>query len=374
MTSSNSGSAKSSAKAEAGAALRLEAVRFAFGRAPPAVDGVSLDVAAGSFFALLGPSGCGKTTLLRLVGGYLRPQEGTIHLGARDVTSLPPERRGVGMVFQNYALFPHLSARGNVAFGLEVRGVPRRERQRQVEDILDRVGLEGTERERRPHELSGGQQQRVALARALVLRPQVLLLDEPFANLDRRLREQMRGELRDLQGRTGVTTLLVTHDQEEALALAGRVGLMRGGRLVQAGTPQELYRRPCDRWAACFLGDANLWPVEGVDGDEIHLQGGLSLDGRRAGLESMPAVGSVLMVRPEHGVAGLVARSCPCTWEGEVTASTFLGHDQVVSVALTPKTTIRVRCRPADGEAIVGSRVLVGIPAGALWPLPGDSP
>jgi ABC-type Fe3+/spermidine/putrescine transport system ATPase subunit len=354
-------------------ALRLEAVRFAYGRAPPAVDGVSLEVVTGSFFALLGPSGCGKTTLLRLVGGYLRPREGAIHLGGRDVAALPPERRNVGMVFQNYALFPHLSARGNVAFGLEVRGIPRRERQRQIEDILDRVGLEPAERDRRPHELSGGQQQRIALARVLVLRPQVLLLDEPFANLDRRLREQMRGELRDLQSRTGVTALFVTHDQEEALALADRVGLMRGGRLVQAGTPQELYRRPCDRWAACFLGDANLWPVEGVDGDQVHLQGGLSLDGRRAGLELLPIVGSLLMVRPEHVVLGRAARSCPCTWEGEVTASAFLGHDQVVSVALPPKVTIRVRCRPTDGEAVVGSRVLVGIPAGVLWSLPGDA-
>jgi ABC-type Fe3+/spermidine/putrescine transport system ATPase subunit len=349
-------------------------VRYTFGGGPAAVDGVSLELAQGTFFGLLGPSGCGKTTLLRLVGGYRLPQAGVIRLGGRDVTHCPPERRNVGMVFQNYALFPHLSARGNVAFGLEMRGVPRKERERRVEDMLDRVGLASGERARKPHELSGGQQQRAALARALVLEPQVLLLDEPFANLDRHLREQMRGELRELQRRTGVSTLLVTHDQEEALALADRVGLMRAGRLLQVGTPQELYRRPCNRWAACFLGDANLLGVAGVDGDQVYLQGGLSLDRRRAGLEP-PAAGAWVMVRPEHCLLGSAARDCPCSWEGEVQASTFLGHDQLVRVAVTPEVVLKVRCRPTDTTVPPrGERIAVGILAGALWVLPGAGP
>jgi ABC-type Fe3+/spermidine/putrescine transport system ATPase subunit len=350
-------------------------VRFAFGSGPAAVDGVSLEMVPGTFFALLGPSGCGKTTLLRLIGGYRLPQAGVIRLGGRDVTRLPPERRDVGMVFQNYALFPHLSARDNVAFGLEMRGVPRKERESRVEDMLERVGLDLGERSRKPQELSGGQQQRVALARALVLAPQVLLLDEPFANLDRRLREQMRGELRDLQRRTGVTTLLVTHDQEEALALADRVGLMRGGRLLQVDAPQELYRRPCNRWAACFLGDANLLEVESVAGDEVRLQGGWSLDWRSAGLERPPAPGAWLMVRPEHCVIGPEARACPCWWEGEVAAWTFLGHDQLVRVALAPHAELKVRCRPGeDSNPVVGHFMPVGIAAGALWVLPEAEP
>jgi ABC-type Fe3+/spermidine/putrescine transport system ATPase subunit len=339
------------------------------------VDGFSLALAPGTFFALLGPSGCGKTTLLRLVGGYRRPQAGVVLLGGRDVTRLPPERRDVGMVFQNYALFPHLSARANVAFGLEMRGVSRRERRERVEAVLDRVGLAAAERDRKPAALSGGQQQRVALARALVLAPQVLLLDEPFANLDRRLREELRGELRDLQRRAGVTTLLVTHDQEEALALADRVGLMRAGRLLQADTPEGLYRRPADRWAARFLGDANLLRVAGVAGDELRLDGGVSLDWRRAGLAAAPATGAWLLVRPEGCVLGPAARACPACWEGEVTARSFLGHDQLVTLTLAPGQALRVRCRPAEGlDAGLGARVLVGVPGGAWWMLPGDGP
>ncbi|HMF12834.1 MAG TPA: ABC transporter ATP-binding protein, partial [Gemmataceae bacterium] len=186
------------------AGLALDGLSFAFGSSP-ALDDVSLQVLPGSFFSLLGPSGSGKTTLLRLVGGYLTPARGSIRICGRDVTRLPPERRDVGMVFQNYALFPHLTARENVAFGLEMRRVPRAERERRVEAMLDRVGLSAHQRDRRPARLSGGQQQRVALARALVVEPALLLLDEPLANLDRPLREQMRRELKELQHRAGVT-------------------------------------------------------------------------------------------------------------------------------------------------------------------------
>ncbi|HRI53779.1 MAG TPA: ABC transporter ATP-binding protein, partial [Pseudomonadota bacterium] len=239
------------------------------------MDGVSLELPAGAFFCLLGPSGCGKTTLLRLLGGYLQPDAGRVFIGDEELTNAPPERRGIGMVFQSYALFPHLSARDNVAFGLQARRVPRAARAQRVEEMLDRVGLSAAERDRRPRELSGGQQQRVALARALVIAPRLLLLDEPFANLDRHLRERLRGELKELQRRTGVTTLLVTHDQDEALSLADQVGLMLNGRLLQVDTPQRLYQYPRTPFAARFVGAANLLQVERCTADALHLSGGL---------------------------------------------------------------------------------------------------
>jgi ABC-type Fe3+/spermidine/putrescine transport system ATPase subunit len=265
----------------------------------PAVAGVSLDLPAGGFFALLGASGSGKTTLLKLIGGYLSPARGSIVVAGRDVTALPPERRQIGMVFQSYALFPHLSARRNVAFGLEVRGVPGPERRRRVEEALDRVALAAEARERRPAGLSGGQQQRVAVARALVIEPDLLLLDEPLANLDRRLREQVRGELRELQRRTGVTTLLVTHDHEEALALADAVGVMAAGRLLQVGTPPEVYERPTCPYVARLLGEANLLRVEQTGPSELILAGGVRLAPVPPALAGA-GPGDVVLVRPER--------------------------------------------------------------------------
>ncbi|HWG42012.1 MAG TPA: ABC transporter ATP-binding protein, partial [Gemmataceae bacterium] len=257
-------------------ALTLQGVGFAFGKTP-VLSGISLQLAPGTFFSLLGPSGGGKTTLLKLIGGYLRPTIGDIFLGERNVTTLPPERRDIGMVFQNYALFPHLTARENVSFGLEMRRIPRLEREQRVESMLDRVGLTAAERGRRPAQLSGGQQQRVALARALVLAPNLLLLDEPLANLDRHLREQLRGELKALQRDSGVTALLVTHDRDEALTLADRVGVLAGGRLLQEGDPQEVYQRPRCPFAARLLGDANLFTVEAIVSPQVRLEGGLYL-------------------------------------------------------------------------------------------------
>src|SRR5438067_259830 len=219
-------------------AVRLEDLTFGYGPTP-VVRGVSLAVPPGRLLTLLGPSGCGKTTLLKLVGGYLTPSAGRVVLRQRDVTHLPPEARNAGMVFQNYALFPHLTARQNVAFGLEVHGIARAERDRRVDAMLDRVGLSAAERDRRPAALSGGQQQRVALARALVIEPDVLLLDEPLANLDARLRHDVRGELRRLQKLSALTTIMVTHDQDEAMSVGDRLAVMNAGRVQQVGTAQR---------------------------------------------------------------------------------------------------------------------------------------
>jgi ABC-type Fe3+/spermidine/putrescine transport system ATPase subunit len=225
--------------------------------AAAALDEVSIAFPEGRLFALLGPSGSGKTTLLRSIAGFVRPDRGEIRFDGEPVQGVPPHRRGIGMVFQSYALFPHLSVADNVAFGLAVRGVPRRDIAREVGDALGLVRLTGLER-RRPRQLSGGQQQRVALARALVTRPRVLLLDEPLSALDRRLRQAMQLELRALVRRVGITTILVTHDQEEALTMADRIAVLAEGRVVQEGTPREVYERPRTAFAATFLGDANL--------------------------------------------------------------------------------------------------------------------
>jgi putative spermidine/putrescine transport system ATP-binding protein len=236
--------------------LSLQGVTKAYGRAL-AVAGVTLEVAKGECIALLGPSGCGKTTTLRLVAGFLAPDSGRILLAGRDITRDPPNRRNIGMVFQAYALFPHLSAAGNVGFGLEMRGVPRAEAARRVADALDMVGLSAMA-ERYPSQLSGGQQQRVALARALVIEPDLLLLDEPLSNLDAGLRAEMRAEIAALRRRLGITTLFVTHDQHEAMALADRIAVMSAGRVVELGPPQRLSDAPAQVFTAGFLGERNV--------------------------------------------------------------------------------------------------------------------
>jgi putative spermidine/putrescine transport system ATP-binding protein len=232
--------------------LTLSGLTLAYG-GTVAVDGLDLAMAEGELVALLGPSGCGKTTTMRAVAGLLPPRAGTIRLAGRDITHVPANRRGVGLVFQSYALFPHLSVFENVAFGLRLAGTGREELARRVADALGMVGLTGFER-RLPRELSGGQQQRVALARAVVVRPRLLLLDEPLSNLDARLRLEMRSELRRLQRELGVTMVYVTHDQAEALALADRIVVMRAGTIEQEGAPEAVYTRPRTAFVARFMG------------------------------------------------------------------------------------------------------------------------
>jgi putative spermidine/putrescine transport system ATP-binding protein len=242
--------------------LVLDSLTKRFG-AHLAVDGLSLGVEKGEFVSLLGPSGCGKTTTLQMIAGFIEPTSGAIRLEGRDLLAVKPSRRGLGIVFQSYALFPHMSVAENVAFGLEMQGVAAAERTRRVGETLELVGLAAFA-QRFPRQLSGGQQQRVALARALVIRPQILLLDEPLSNLDAKLREEMQIELRQIQRTVGTTTILVTHDQAEAMALSDRLVVMNNGRAEQIGAPHEAYERPATAFVASFLGKTNL-----VDGAAV---------------------------------------------------------------------------------------------------------
>src|SRR4051812_7868122 len=258
--------------------LRIDGVAKRFGGFT-AVDKLSLDIRAGEFFALLGPSGCGKTTLLRMLAGFETPDAGKILLGGKDIAQVLPHQRPVNMMFQNYALFPHLNVRDNIAFGLKRANMPRPEIDARVAEMVALVRLEGLEK-RKPDQLSGGQRQRVALARSLARRPQVLLLDEPLAALDKKLRENTQGELTELQRRLGLTFIIVTHDQEEAMTVADRIGVMDSGRLEQVATPRQLYEAPGSRWIAEFVGDINM--LEGqLESRDAHL---LTIATRDAGM------------------------------------------------------------------------------------------
>ena len=249
--------------------LRIDAVEKRFGGFT-AVDKLSLDIKAGEFFALLGPSGCGKTTLLRMLAGFEAPDAGRILLDGEDIAAVLPHQRPVNMMFQNYALFPHLSVANNIAFGLRREGLPRKEIKARVAEMVALVRLEGLEK-RKPDQLSGGQQQRVALARALARRPRLLLLDEPMAALDKKLRESTQLELMALQKRLGTSFVIVTHDQQEAMTVADRIGVMNAGRLEQVATPRRLYEAPATRWVAEFVGDVNMLEgrVERRDGGRL---------------------------------------------------------------------------------------------------------
>ena len=288
-----------------------------------AVDALTLEIAQGELVALLGPSGCGKTTTLRMIGGFVEATRGRIAIGGRDVTALPPARRNIGFGFQNYALFPHMSVAGNVGFGLEMRRRPKPEVARRVAAMLDLVRL-GTLAERLPKQLSGGQQQRVALARALVIEPDVLLLDEPLSNLDAQLRQDMKAEIRALQRSLGITTIFVTHDQDEALSIADRVVVMRAGRIEQDGSPQTVFADPQSRFVAAFMGFTNL-----LDGERVGSGGFRLADGTTVGVA--PCTGppghgpQTLAVRPERvgldaaesGGAGIAAKVVLATFRGE---------------------------------------------------------
>jgi len=317
------------------------------------VDGLSLAVAEGELLTLLGPSGCGKTTTLRCIGGFIAQDSGTIGIAGHDMAGVPPHRRQVGMVFQSYALFPHLSVFDNVAFGLRIRKVERTELSRRVGRALEMVRLSEFAA-RYPKQLSGGQQQRMALARALVYEPRVLLLDEPLSNLDAKLRVEMRSDIRSLQRALGVTALYVTHDQEEALSISDRVMVMNQGKIEQLSAPWELYNRPTTRFVASFVGAANILPAEvlearGADA-RVLVAGVLRLTVPRAGLPDGREMW--LVARPEALHIGRPAEDPPETLAGgKVVQLTMLG------------ATLR-----ADVEIAGGHRILLDIVHGGIQP------
>ncbi|WP_154097330.1 ABC transporter ATP-binding protein [Microbacterium testaceum] len=306
-----------------------------------AVDDIDLAIPTGKLTTLLGPSGCGKTTSLRMLAGYTQPTSGRIMIAGTDATRLPPEKRGLGMVFQSYALFPHMSVAENVGYGLKLRKVAPTERKRRVAEALDLVGL-GHLAASRPKKLSGGQQQRVALARAIAIRPTLLLLDEPLSNLDARLRVQMRAEIRRIQAETGLTVVLVTHDQDEALEMSDRMVLMRAGRIMQEGAPSKVFGAPANRFVAEFLGYENF--VTDADG-------------------------SLTTVRPEHLTLGASTAS-GLSIDGVVTDVAYRGVDRLVTVETVDRAGETVRLvadvRDEDVTARPGQSVTVSAPAARL--------
>jgi thiamine transport system ATP-binding protein len=353
--------------------VSLEGVSVEYGEVR-ALSGVSLSVDPGEFFTLVGPSGCGKTTTLRLVAGLESPSGGRVHIGDEDVTPLPPERRNVGIVFQNYALFAHMTVRENVAYGLRFRdtGTPRRER---VDELLSLVDLEGMG-ERDPTELSGGQKQRVALARALAPAPDVLLLDEPLSALDAELRERLRLRVREIQRELGITTIYVTHDQAEALAISDRVAVMNDGRIEQVDTPERLYNRPRTRFVASFVGDNNLFEAAVVGSDPLRVRLGdhefvlpdaALLD---AGFRVTPSERVTVGVRPESIRTG----AGDVTLEAEIEHVEFLGDAYRLHCAWGDERVLVKTDRPAEGRIDLGfdAESVTLVEAGPRGPFDGD--
>jgi len=330
--------------------LRVEGLQKRFGEVA-ALDGVSLDIASGELLTILGPSGSGKTTLLKVVAGFETPDAGVVRIDGVEITALPPARRDIGMVFQNYALFPHLTVRANVAFPLEMRNVAKAEVERRVTEALQLVELGGYD-QRLPKQLSGGQQQRVALARAIVFNPRLLLLDEPFGALDRKLRETMQLEVRRLQRRLGLTTVFITHDQEEALVLSDRIAVMNKGRIEQVATTTEIYERPANAFVADFVGESNIFHGTVTEPGVISLEGGRRLFARHSGKTGQRM--GVLM-RPERFGRGANV------FAGEVKEAVYLGVSFKLRIACDDGLELIVR-QPARGELPApGTRVNVSI-------------
>ena len=350
-------------------AVALDGVTKRFGKTT-ALDDVSLMVRRGELMTLLGPSGCGKTTLLNLVAGFLIPDSGEIAIAGRRMTDVPAYRREIGIMFQNYALFPHMSVAANVGYGLRMRRVAKAEIARRVDEALALVKLAGLE-DRKPRQLSGGQQQRVALARALVIRPQVLLLDEPFSALDRNLRASMQVELKEIQRKLGVTAIFVTHDQSEALSLSDRIAVIADGRIRQLDTPDEIYRHPLDRFVASFIGDANVLRarLEQIDGTVATVALGAARATVPARTLQGAAVGNTvdLFIRPEQ--LRVADNEAAAAVHGLVAAQIYQGGhiDLYVEVpqALSGRVLLRVPSHEAASLRPPGTRIGITLAADA---------
>ena len=339
------------------------------------VSRASFSIGEGELFTLLGPSGCGKTTLLRLIAGFYAPDEGEVRFDDRRVNEVPPHERGIGMVFQNYALWPHMTVFENVAYGLKLRKLDRAEIAHRVEGVLDKVQLAGLG-ERYPGQLSGGQQQRVALARALVLNPQILLLDEPLSNLDAKIRIQVRAEIRRLQKELGITTVYVTHDQEEALTLSDRIAVFNQGKIFQVGAPRDLYERPADRFVADFIGINNLieGAVRSVDAARGRLTAQTALGELQALRGERLAAGDrcVICIRPENIVLGEGAEGNFV--RGKIAFAAYLGNTLRYDVDVGQGVTFKADIRdPWHHEQLaMGSAVGLSFPVGSTLAIPAS--
>ncbi|MER8235294.1 ABC transporter ATP-binding protein [Streptomyces sp. NPDC094049] len=367
----SSATAERPAPPATGARLEFRSLRRAFGPTV-ALDGLDLTVEPGELIALLGPSGCGKTTALRMVAGFEHPDSGAVLVDGRDITDVPADRRDAGMVFQSYSLFPHLTVRDNVTFGPRVRKVPAARRAERAAELLDLVGLPG-HGDRYPHQLSGGQQQRVALARALALEPRVLLLDEPLSALDAKVRLSLREEIRRLQLSLGITTVFVTHDQEEALSMADRVAVLNAGRLEQCAAPAELYARPATAFVAEFVGTMNRLPGRRTGPDTVEVAGRtVPVDPAAAPGHSTgtgPDAHVDVLVRPEN----VLATPDP-TGDAIVVGTAFFGAVTRVRLLLPTGTEVKADLPSRDATGLtVGARARLGLAPQPVLVLPGTA-
>ncbi|HWJ72337.1 MAG TPA: ABC transporter ATP-binding protein [Kaistia sp.] len=327
-----------------------------------AVSEVNLEIGEGEFFSLLGPSGCGKSTTLRMIAGFIRPTSGQIFVGRDDITALPPERRDIGIVFQNYAIFPHMNVAENIAFGLKLRKLPKAEIARRIESALKQVGLAGYD-DRYQRQLSGGEQQRVALARVLVTEPRILLLDEPLSALDKGLREEMKFWIKDLQKKLRITTVYVTHDQDEALTMSDRIGVMSKSRIVQIGTPQEIYERPKTLFVTSFIGHSNVLDVTvtGRNGDmAVVLLDGIEMRARGAA-DLKPGAPAKLVVRPENILMGAALGDGEPRLAATVLSETYQGALVRYRLKLGSQEIVAERQNQAHVERFApGTEIMIG--------------
>jgi iron(III) transport system ATP-binding protein len=342
-----------------------------------AVSEVSLAIEEGELFTLLGPSGCGKSTLLRLIAGFYNPDQGVIRFNERVVNAVPPHERGIGMVFQNYALWPHMTVFENAAYGLKLRKIARAEIAERVSAVLEKVKLAGLE-QRYPGQLSGGQQQRVALARALVLNPEILLLDEPLSNLDAKIRVQVRAEIRKLQRQLGITTIYVTHDQEEALTLSDRIAVINLGKLFQVGPPKQLYERPANRFVADFIGTNNLieGAVQSADTPSGHVVADTTLGPITALRDERVAAGArcVICVRPENIAVDGPLTAVSNRLQGRIAFAAYLGNTLRYDVELGKSVTFKADIRDPwhHKELPTGTTVTLTFPASSAFAIPAE--